>query len=131
MLSNTQLMFYDFMHLTVKPVVICNDFQFLMVWIPMHDHVKIRENSWLAWIAARKLGVPAVALTVGRTIHLYKTSRQAFLGDLRWVRHEMAHVEQFRRHGFWKFIYLYMAESVKKGYYLNKYEVEAREAETG
>jgi Domain of unknown function (DUF4157) len=97
----------------------------------MNDQVKIRENSWLAWIAARKLGVPAVALTVGNTIHLCKTSRQSFLGDLRWVRHELAHVEQFRRYGFWKFICLYMAESLKKGYYLNKYEVEAREAETG
>lgn len=96
----------------------------------MNDQVNIRENSWLAWIAARKLGVPAVALTIGETIHLHKTSRQGFLSDQRWVKHEMAHVAQFRRYGFWKFIYLYLAESVKKGYYQNKYEVEAREAES-
>ena len=95
----------------------------------MKEGIRIRENSWLAWVAAKKLGVPAVALTIGKTIHLYKTSRQGFLGDQRWVRHEMAHVEQFRRYGFWKFIYLYLAESVNKGYFLNKYEIEAREAE--
>jgi hypothetical protein len=41
----------------------------------------------------------------------------------------MAHVEQFRRYGFWNFIFLYLLESLKKGYYLNKYEVEARAAE--
>jgi hypothetical protein len=95
----------------------------------MKEGIRIRENSWLAWVAAKKLGVPAVALTIGRTIHLYKTSRQGFLADQRWVRHEMAHVEQFRRYGFWKFIFQYLAETVKKGYYLNQYEIEAREAE--
>jgi hypothetical protein len=41
----------------------------------------------------------------------------------------MAHVEQFQRYGFWNFIFLYLLESLKKGYYLNKYEVEARESE--
>jgi hypothetical protein len=95
----------------------------------MKENVRIRENSWVAAIAAYKLGVPSVALTLGRTIHLHKTSRSGFLADQRWVRHEMAHVEQFQRYGFWNFIFLYLLESLKKGYYLNKYEVEARESE--
>jgi hypothetical protein len=83
----------------------------------------------MARFAAWKLGVPAVALTIGRTIHLHRASKEEFLGDERWVRHEMAHVDQFMRYGFWRFIYLYLAESLRKGYYLNKYEIEAREAE--
>ncbi|HLO80387.1 MAG TPA: DUF4157 domain-containing protein [Chitinophagaceae bacterium] len=95
----------------------------------MKDQFRIRENSWLAWLAARKLGVPAVALTIGRTIHLHRTSKQDFLSDSRWVQHELAHVEQFRKYGFWRFIFLYLLESLKKGYFLNKYEIEAREAE--
>jgi hypothetical protein len=95
----------------------------------MKDQFRIRENSWMAWLAARKLGVPAVALTIGRTIHLHRTSKEVFLSDQRWVRHELAHVGQFRKYGFWRFIYLYLAESLKKGYYSNKYEIEAREAE--
>lgn len=95
----------------------------------MNDEVRIRENSWLARLAAKKLGVPAVALTIGKTIHLHKTSKQHFLSNQRWVRHEMAHVVQFRKYGFWKFIYLYLAETLKKGYYHNKYEIQARQAE--
>ena len=95
----------------------------------MKKNIRIRENSWVAAIAAYKLGVPSVALTLGGTIHLHKTSRSGFLADQRWVRHEMAHVEQFRKYGLWNFIFLYLLESLKKGYYHNKYEVEAREAE--
>lgn len=95
----------------------------------MKEGIRIRENSWLAWLAARKLGVPAVALTIGRTIHLHRTSKLDFLGDERWVRHELAHVAQFRKYGFWKFVYLYLAESLKNGYFFNKYEIEARQAE--
>ena len=96
----------------------------------MKENVTIRENSWVAAIAAYKLGVTSVALTLGRTIHLHKISRSGFIADQRWFRHEMVHVEQFRRYGFWNFIYLYLVESLKKGYYLNKFEVEARESES-
>jgi hypothetical protein len=33
-------------------------------------HVKIKENSWLAHIAARKLRCSQVAMVIGKTIHL-------------------------------------------------------------
>jgi Domain of unknown function (DUF4157) len=95
----------------------------------MKGTISVRENSWIAAIAAYKLGVDSVALTLGGTIHLHQTSKSGFLADQRWVKHEMAHVEQFRRYGFWRFIFLYLLESMRKGYYLNKFEVEAREAE--
>lgn len=93
-------------------------------------HVKIRENSWLARVAALKLGANSVALTLGNTIHLYRASRQEFLKNNRWLRHELAHVQQFRKYGFLSFICMYLAETLKNGYFNNKYEVEARAAET-
>jgi hypothetical protein len=91
--------------------------------------VRIKENSWLARVAAWKLNVDSVALTMGKTIHLYRATRQELLQNNRWLRHELAHVEQFRRYGFFTFILLYLAEWLKKGYYANRFEVEARRAE--
>lgn len=94
------------------------------------NHIRIKEASWLAMLAARKLGVRQVALTLGDTIHLYRTSRQEFLANSRWVKHEMAHVDQFRHFGFWNFVARYIWETVRKGYYMNRFEVEARSKET-
>ena len=91
--------------------------------------ITVRENSWLAKIAAKKLGVSNVAFTLGHTIRLYNASAAEFLSDERWLRHELKHVEQFRRYGFFTFIFKYSWESFKKGYTNNKYEVEARAAE--
>lgn len=96
----------------------------------MHQyHFHIKENSWVAKIAARKLRAPRVALVLGSTIHLYNTSKDHFLAQERWVKHEMKHIEQFQQYGFFRFICLYIVESVRKGYYWNRFEVEAREAE--
>jgi hypothetical protein len=70
-----------------------------------------------------------VALTLGHTIHLHNASAAEFRADRRWVLHELKHVEQFRRYGFWLFLLLYAAESLRKGYQNNRFEVEARDAE--
>lgn len=83
----------------------------------------------LARIAAKKLGVSQVALTIGQTIYLCGTPRTEFLANERWVKHELAHVEQFRKYGFLQFIGMYLWESVKKGYYQNRFEIEARAKE--
>ena len=91
--------------------------------------VNIRENSWMARLAAMKLGEPSVAITIGNTIHLYHTKKDIFLSNERWVRHELKHVEQFRHYGFFRFIILYLSESIRKGYRNNRFEVEARKAE--
>jgi hypothetical protein len=90
---------------------------------------RIRESSWVARIAAWKLGVPSVAITLGRTIHLHRAGREQFLQNKEWLRHELRHVEQFRVHGFLPFIGQYLLESLHKGYYQNRFEREAREAE--
>ena len=91
--------------------------------------VTIRENSWLGKIAAKKLGAQNVAVVLGKTIHLFNVTREEFLGDERWVKHEMCHVQQFKTYGYYTFIIKYLWESLKCGYRNNKYEIEARKAE--
>lgn len=92
---------------------------------------KIKENSLLASIAAKKLGKKNVAMVLGNTIHLWNTTKVDFLKNKNWVKHELCHIEQFKRYGFFNFLVRYLWESAGKGYYNNKYEVEAREAESG
>jgi hypothetical protein len=89
----------------------------------------IKENSWLAHIAAKKLKASAVAMVLGKTIHLYGTNKAAFLADPCWVKHELCHIKQFKENGFVLFLIKYVWETLKVGYHNNKYEVEAREAE--
>jgi hypothetical protein len=91
--------------------------------------VKIKENSWLAKIAAKKLRCSQVAMVLGKTIHLYNSSKEEFLSNKRWVRHEIAHVKQFAEFGFCRFIVLYLLETFNKGYEYNSFEEEARKKE--
>ena len=90
---------------------------------------KIKENSFFAKLAAYKLASKNVAFVLGNTIHLHNVSKDYFLKDEVWLRHELCHIRQFREHGFFTFIFKYLRESIKNGYYNNKYEVEARKAE--
>jgi hypothetical protein len=90
---------------------------------------RIKENSWIARVAAWKLSAKQVAIVVGKTIHLHNTTKEEFLRNERWVKHELCHIRQYKELGFFKFIALYLWESMKKGYHNNKFEVEARQAE--
>src|SRR5215203_346351 len=91
--------------------------------------IRIKERSLIAKITSYVLKAKRVAVTIGNTIHLTGVSRQQFLNDQKWLAHEMVHVEQFRKYGFYKFLWLYLKESIGKGYFKNKFEVEARKAE--
>lgn len=91
--------------------------------------VCIRENSWVAKLAAAKMKVEKVAIVFGNTIHLCNTSRQEFLQDREWVCHELKHIQQYRRNGFMGFLLRYLGESIRKGYYNNRFEKEARNSE--
>ncbi len=91
--------------------------------------VRIKENSWCARLAARKMGCSTVAMVLGKTIHLWNISREEFLMYPEWVVHELEHVRQFQHYGFFRFCALYLWESIQKGYYNNGFEVEARKAE--
>ena len=91
--------------------------------------IRIKERSWLARIAAWKLGYHYVALVWGRTIHLHNTTAEDFIKRPSWVRHELKHVEQYERLGYLRFICAYLAEYLRNGYHQNLFEVEARLAE--
>jgi hypothetical protein len=91
--------------------------------------IKIKEESWVAKLAAKRLKANQVAIVFGKTIYLYGVAPEIFLQNEPWVKHELKHVAQYRQFGFVPFIFLYLAEWIKKGYYNNRFEVEAREAE--
>ena len=89
----------------------------------------IKENSWIAKLAAKKLRSENVAIVIGKTIQLHHVSKKNFLKNKKWVKHEMCHINQFKKYGFLNFIFKYLWESLQHGYYNNKYEAEARKAE--
>jgi hypothetical protein len=91
--------------------------------------VSIRESSWLARLAARKLGYSYVAMVFRRTIHLHNATKEEFLRRRSWVLHELKHVEQYDRLGTLGFLVQYFIDYARNGYWNNKFEVEAREAE--
>ncbi|HEX8460337.1 MAG TPA: DUF4157 domain-containing protein [Segetibacter sp.] len=91
--------------------------------------VRIKENSWLAKIAAKRLDSKSMAMVVGKTIHLHNSSKADFLKNKRWVRHEVAHVKQYMKLGLIRFIALYLLETFNKGYENNTFEVDARHKE--
>ncbi|MEP7238358.1 MAG: hypothetical protein ABI685_10850 [Ferruginibacter sp.] len=69
-------------------------------------------------------------MVLGKTIHLHNTSKAEFLNDERWLKHELCHIKQFKEYGYFNFVVKYLWESLRKGYYNNRFEVEARAAET-
>lgn len=90
---------------------------------------RIKENSWIAKLAAKKLHADKIAIVIGKTVHLHHVSKDHFLKDKKWVKHEMCHIRQFKKFGYVSFCIKYVWESMKHGYFNNKYEVEARLAE--
>jgi|GEM_PF-1113295 len=85
-------------------------------------------NSPLARIARLVLGrAPRVAMVLGQTVHLSGATREEFLADPEWVAHEEVHLRQVRDLGHARFLWEYLLESARVGYYQNKFEVEARE----
>ena len=89
----------------------------------------IKENSWLAKIAAKKLRSTNVAMVFGKKIHLFGVTKTDFLADEKWLKHELCHIKQFKQYGFFNFVVRYLWESLRKGYYNNRFEMEARNAE--
>ncbi len=92
--------------------------------------VVIKEKSWLAKVAARKLKASQAAIVIKNTIHLHGASREEFLQSASWIRHEIAHVYQYKRYGSTRFLCLYILESIVAGYYNNRFEREARQSES-
>lgn len=97
--------------------------------LPVSDTYQIKENSFWAKLAAKRMKSDKMAMVLGNTIHLYNTDYREFLRNKRWLRHELVHIRQFRQYGWIRFLFLYLVESIRTGYYLNRFEIEAREAE--
>ncbi len=95
----------------------------------VNENFNIKENSWIAKVAAKKLKTHSCAIVIGNTIHLYNATKKTFLQNNDWLKHELCHIRQFKQHGFFPFIFKYVWESIRNGYYNNKYEIEARKAE--
>jgi hypothetical protein len=91
--------------------------------------VHLKENSWRARLACRIMKAYSVAIVFGNTIHLWNITTAEFMRNKRLVRHELKHVEQYQRLGYLRFLVQYLWESWRKGYYQNRFEVEARAAE--
>ena len=89
----------------------------------------IKPNSIRAKYAAIFMKEKSIAIVFGNTIHLWNCSCEDFLKNIPWLRHETAHVHQFKKFGVLRFYCLYLFEYFKKGYHKNKFEVEAREKE--
>lgn len=79
-------------------------------------------------MARLKLGQPNVAMVLGKSIHLSGVTRAEFLREPSWVAHEMCHIRQVQERGLLRFLWEYLIESARVGYYANRFEVEAREA---
>jgi hypothetical protein len=92
-------------------------------------HCYIRENGWPAKIAARRLHVRQLAIVFNRTVFLHGVTATEFLQNTLWLRHEVCHVKQYRRYTFPGFLMLYLWQSLRHGYYNNRFEKEARAAE--
>lgn len=90
---------------------------------------RIKENSWIAKMGAKKLGSTNVALTIRNTIYLYNINREEFLRNKVWVRHEVEHVLQYKKTGTIWFLLKYLYEGLLKGYANISFEIEARNAE--
>lgn len=83
----------------------------------------------MAKIAAYRLKSDHVAMVLGHTIYLSGAGKSDLLNNKRWLRHELKHVEQQLRYGRLWFLLLYIWESMRHGYYNNRFEQEARAAE--
>lgn len=95
----------------------------------MLKKVYIKEDSWMAKWGAKKLKVENVALTIGNTIYLHNATKEQLIQNTTWLCHELVHVQQYEKLGKCRFLAVYIYEWMIKGYFSNKFEVEAREKE--
>jgi hypothetical protein len=90
------------------------------------DGVTVREGRLIpaigGWLA--RMGQPAAAVTLRRTIIVHPGATLT----RRLLLHELEHVRQWREDPL--FPLRYTTETLRNGYWNNRYEQQAREAET-
>lgn len=90
---------------------------------------RVVGNSKLAKIAGRINGErEKYAITFGKTIFVSCT-KEDFLSEHWWVRHEVTHVEQYKKYGIFGFLKRYVAYAIVYHYHENPFEKEAISAE--
>jgi hypothetical protein len=99
------------------------------IYNPKPIVVRIKEQSLRARIGAWKLGTKRVAMVWGYQILLHNTSREEFLANKAWVRHELRHIWQVHQMGAVKFLWRYFVLALKFGYQNHPYERDARHHE--
>lgn len=101
----------------------------LLATVSYSQKVKLVPNSPLARIAGRMHGEEEdYAITIGRTIYL-SCSKEDFLSDTPWVRHEFTHLAQYKKYGVLEFAKRYLFFSLFRSYSRNPFEKEAILAE--
>jgi len=75
-------------------------------------------------------GSKRYAVTFGQTT-FYSVPKEEVEMSPSWIVHENKHKEQYKRDGFFNFLFKYIYYQFKYGYKDNPYEVEARKAAEG
>lgn len=74
--------------------------------------VKLVPHSRLAKIVGRMKGQGEnYAVTIGKTIYL-SCSKEDFLSDTPWVRHEFTHIQQYKKLGVLEFAKRYLFSAI-------------------
>ncbi len=87
--------------------------------------VYLKSGSYIARRAAKNLKADQVAIVIWNTIFIYGTTEENFLANKQWLRHELEHVKQWKKYGFFGYIWKYLRYSIKYGYEENPFEKEA------
>ncbi len=83
----------------------------------------LRLGALVRFVSKRLFKFDPLAITIGFTRIYWITPTEATR------RHELEHVRQAQAMGRFRFWLAYFKELYRHGYWLNKYEVEARKAE--
>jgi hypothetical protein len=89
---------------------------------PLPEGVRVRRGRWIPAVAGilGRMGGPASAVTLRRSIVVYPGHE----ANQKLLAHELVHVRQWRQDPW--FPVKYAIGSIRHGYWMNPYEVEAR-----
>ena len=105
-------------------------FGIILMTATYSQKVKLVPHSGIAKIIGRMHGEEEdYAITIGKTIFL-SCSKQDFLSDTPWVRHEFTHVQQYKKYGVLEFAKRYLFSAIfYRSYAKIPFEKEAISAE--
>lgn len=88
-------------------------------------------SSWATDLFLNVLGLPQRIFSKSRVDGFTPCAclviiRKQLVGDIGLLAHELVHVDQIKKEGWFKMVYNYAWYLVLKGYHDNPYEVEAR-----